>query len=251
MFGSADIGRRVWGLCLTYEWGHKFVRRVQQRMRRGNAVNVKSVLQNTVLCCFATGIVCTPFRSALADGTAAHDFDPLDVLIPIIATSADDPWRNRSLWERYAPYCPEATIGGIDVPKYPSKPSAGNECNDGDMTLFNGLLCASGDDRGCDGVKRAQSPDGRFWRSPRRALTNNGGLGDSDDSKSFSPDMSLGVLLYVAKTGDTHALSTWLKWIEEHRPCIARQEDVNWIAAHCYCYNDLYTPYSHKLRFFT
>jgi hypothetical protein len=41
-------------------------------------------------------------------------------------------------------------------------------CNDGDMALFNGLLCAVGESKGCDGVQNAQdrAPGGQWWRSP-------------------------------------------------------------------------------------
>ncbi|MGA1842795.1 MAG: FG-GAP repeat domain-containing protein, partial [bacterium] len=150
------------------------------------------------------------------------------VWIFICSTATADVWTIKSLWEQEACYCPATVINNVLVEPYPSKPlkKCNYDCDDGDMTLFNGLLCASGDERGCDGVRRAQSPDGRFWRSPIRALNNNGGMGDSDDSKSFSPDMSLGVLLYVAKTGDTCALSRWLNWIENNRPCLLRYGDT-------------------------
>src|SRR4051794_20855639 len=54
--------------------------------------------------------------------------------------------------------------------RFPSKWTSNDpsSCDDGDMTLFNGLLCAAGDRRGCDGVSNAQDAGGRFWRSPRR-----------------------------------------------------------------------------------
>src|SRR5712664_1853578 len=53
---------------------------------------------------------------------------------------------------------------------FPSKYSASDpdHCDDGDMTLFNGMLCSSDDARGCDAVRGAQGSDGRWWRSPRR-----------------------------------------------------------------------------------
>ncbi len=87
-----------------------------------------------------------------------------------------------------------------------------DECEDGDMTMFNGLLCASGDAEGCDAVKRAQGPDGRWWRSPRH-------IGDNSDQISFSEDQSFGVFLYLAETKDRDAFYRWLDWISKHRPC--------------------------------
>jgi hypothetical protein len=107
--------------------------------------------------------------------------------------------QRRADWESVAPTCAGA----------PSK----DGCDDGDMTLFNGLLCGSGETRGCDAVRAAQGPDGRFWRSPRR---NPGNLGQPN---SFSRDMTLGVLVYLATTHDTGAAQRWLSWIDRNRPC--------------------------------
>lgn len=108
----------------------------------------------------------------------------------------------RAAYEYYAPYC-----GG-----YPSKES----CIDGDMALFSGLLCMSGDQRGCIGVRDSQGPDGRWWRSPRRIGNNLG------KPNSFSRDMSLGVLAYLLHTKDKGAADRWMNWIERNRPCWVR-----------------------------
>ncbi len=93
--------------------------------------------------------------------------------------------------------------------QYPSK----EDCDDGDATLFNGLLCASGEKIGCDAVAAAQGPDGRWWRSPRRVGDNAG------SANSFSRDMSLGVLLYLQTTKDVARAQSWMKWINDNRPC--------------------------------
>lgn len=106
----------------------------------------------------------------------------------------------RDHWETMAPMCAG----------YPSK----EHCDDGDMALFGGLLCASGDARGCDLVRNSQGADGRWWRSPRR---NPGNVGRAN---SFSRDMSLGVFLYLATTRDREAARKWLHWIENNRPCL-------------------------------
>ena len=114
----------------------------------------------------------------------------------------------KSFWEDFAFYCEG---------DFPSKRHGDGTCDDGDATLFNGLLCAAGDERGCDGVRDAQDSDGRWWRSPRRRR----GEGRKAHN-SFSRDMSMGVLLYLAATEDRTAAEKWLRWIEKNRPCSVR-----------------------------
>src|SRR4051812_26493414 len=64
-----------------------------------------------------------------------------------------------------------------DAGDFPSKGADGPDaCDDGDMTLFNGLLCLAGVEEvdrdgkkqfiGCDAVRKSQGSDGRWWRSP-------------------------------------------------------------------------------------
>jgi len=108
----------------------------------------------------------------------------------------------REFWRSYGALCTDA--GG-----FPSK----DHCDDGDMTLFNGLLCASGESKGCDAVARSQGGDGRWWRSPARVGGNRG------QKNSFSRDMTMGVLLYLAQTRDVDAALDWLGWIETNRAC--------------------------------
>ncbi|MBS0165376.1 MAG: hypothetical protein JSR29_04785 [Nitrospira sp.] len=90
----------------------------------------------------------------------------------------------------------------------------GNE-DDGDTNLFAGLLCAVGEPLGCETVKRAQDPmSGRWFRSPRRAQTNNLGR-----KNSFSPDMALGSQLYISTTSEVASLKQWLNWLDTSRAC--------------------------------
>lgn len=112
------------------------------------------------------------------------------------------------LWRDNAPLCE-------------SSPSSAN-CHDGDMTLFNGLLCASGESLGCDSVKKAQDASGRWHRSPRIAADPN-----LREKNTFSWDMVLGVQLYVATTKDVEALNRWLAWVEEHRPCLVESPHLD------------------------
>jgi hypothetical protein len=82
-------------------------------------------------------------------------------------------------------------------------------CDDGDMTYFNSLLCAAGDNRGGRGVEIAQGEDGRWWRSKRL-------IGQSDSGgASFSTEQGLGVYNYLVKTGTAkkEAFTDWLDWI--------------------------------------
>lgn len=110
-----------------------------------------------------------------------------------------------------------------------------DDCQDADSTLFNGLLCASGDSHACEAVRRSVTfvdgnpEDIRFWRSPRRAQNSNYHLeGDAkhpyieDDGaeKTFSRDQDLGVLLYAVTTRDAALLEGWFNRIANYRHCI-------------------------------
>lgn len=113
-------------------------------------------------------------------------------------------------WRLKAPTC-TAPDGFV----FPSKMHATGECDDGDMTLFAGLLCAAGEAIGCETVKRAYDSSGKWFRSPRRAQSNN--LGQPN---SFSPDMALGAQLYLAVTKDKDGGNKWLAWMNRVRPCL-------------------------------
>jgi hypothetical protein len=127
---------------------------------------------------------------------------------------ADDLKDRMAYWESQAFQCPDA------AQPFPSKervPDADpTRCDDGDMTLFNGLLCAAGDIRGCNGVRLSQDSNGRWWRSPRRI-----GFEAPKYDVSFSPDMVLGVLHYSLHSLDNVGFKKWLKWIDNARPCLA------------------------------
>jgi hypothetical protein len=133
-----------------------------------------------------------------------------------------------TLKERMAFWIKEAPLCGSE----PTKQGDNKEpCNDGDMTLFSGLLCAAGvksaDGRliGCDSVARAIDADGRWFRSPRRKVDSSI---DADEHKrgvaSFSPDMAMGVQLYLVSAKDTASAGRWINWLDAHRPCWAGNE---------------------------
>jgi hypothetical protein len=127
------------------------------------------------------------------------------------ADELDD--RYTGLWRPSSFLC-EATPGGV---KFPSRPTgvAAQPCDDGDMTLFNGLLCAAGEPLGCLGVKEALDRNsGQWYRSPRIRLN-----GNDRGGASFSPDMAMGVQLYLVKTKDIDSGWRWFMWLHEHVPC--------------------------------
>lgn len=130
---------------------------------------------------------------------------------------ADELSNRVAFWEKHAFYCEDFPRG----PKHPSEApeETGQICKDGDMTLFNGLMCAAGDSRGCNAVQAAQNDDGRWFRSPRRRLTDNDGK-----PNSFSPDMALGAQLYLVRNRDKGAAERWLNWIDRNRPCLIGDE---------------------------
>jgi hypothetical protein len=134
--------------------------------------------------------------------------------------SADELGEHRQFWEQSAFLCAAPGMFTPAPTPFPSKIGPGSAspqlCDDGDMTLFNGLLCAAGDQRGCAAVKASQDRDGRFWRSPRRL-----GMDSSNGSDvSFSEDQALGVMLYLLQSNDASAFDNWAIWVASHRPCL-------------------------------
>lgn len=116
-------------------------------------------------------------------------------------------------WQARAALCP-APPG---LSSFPTKPTGRTEqpCDDGDMTLFNGLLCAAGEARGCAAVADAQDPQtGEWFRSPRIRVH-----GNDRGGSSFSPDMALGVQLYLVTTKDVERARKWLVWLHDLVPC--------------------------------
>lgn len=109
----------------------------------------------------------------------------------------------------------------------PDRPS----CGDGDMTLFNALLCYANVQEGCAAVPDAQNTiTGQWHRSPRlRAYPR------LRKSNSFSPDQALGVLLWAASNPSSNKnerLSWWLEWVLRNRRC-ASEGCENKVARFC------------------
>lgn len=156
---------------------------------------------------------------------------PLLPIWPItnIGSAIDDDtltmWRNKGdrcagARNAYTPFPSKGTRKDMLPEAFP-----GASCDDGDQTLFNGLLCASGIEDGCVAVAQAQAESGRWYRSPHRKwLWSNFCFKAGTDEKSkdfrdlcangFSPDMSLGVMLYAVKKKDANAYRRWLHWLD-------------------------------------
>lgn len=121
------------------------------------------------------------------------------------------PQENIAWWQQIAPKCND---------EFPSKVHGDGRCDDGDATLFNGLLCATGFEESCEAVAKAQDNQGRWWRSPRqRDLPRK--------RNSFSRDQTMGVLLYLTQTKNTTAAEKWTTWMGENRKCFLKSPFSN------------------------
>lgn len=85
--------------------------------------------------------------------------------------------------------------------------SKGN-CDQGDIMLFAGLLCLSGENIGCDTAGASIDAEGKVWRSPK-------GLG-RDTPNSSSRDMFLGALAYIVGTKDVAKLELMTSYIQKN-----------------------------------
>ncbi len=101
----------------------------------------------------------------------------------------------RALIKTWAALCPDGT-------------QSHGECPFGDMTIFSGMGCLAGDKDRCEDVRKAQGPDGRWWRSP--------GLVDIEKPDSFSRDQARGALAYLVATKDVEAAKRWQAYIESN-----------------------------------
>jgi hypothetical protein len=150
--------------------------------------------------------------------------------VPALAQFDQELARRDVIWNQAAPKC---SVGNA---VYPTKESDTKEqpCDDGDMTLFSGLLCAAGDDRGCNAVKNAIDENSGLWhRSPRIRLLGKNDRGNADSS----PDMAIGIQHYLVATGDTYRAELWLKWINEHYYCLPTNS-ICWLKFPKFCPTD-------------
>lgn len=119
-------------------------------------------------------------------------------------------------------------INGI---KLPTGRHADGSIEDGDMAIFGGLLCRSGEKAGCDLLRAVRTPDGRFWRSPRRVNEP-----DTKDHASFSGDQLKGVLHYLTTERDAKALEDFLGYLRS-KPTVVPDAAVRLETGYSTCPN--------------
>jgi hypothetical protein len=117
----------------------------------------------------------------------------------------------------------DRAVGADQVDSIDDDPDA--FCHDDDQNLFNGLLCAAGDNRGCDAVAAAQDSDGHWARSPHRKWVEQvrcpvylplkkTRLYHDRCARGFSPDANLGTLLYVVAKHKVAEYQNWVTWLD-------------------------------------
>jgi hypothetical protein len=167
---------------------------------------------------------------------------PLQNVGDPIPSATIESWRSKPIAETCASlrgkYAEFPSKHNRPVPKpndatYPEyRLNPGDICDDGDMTLFNGLLCASGEEIGCRAVAASQADSGRWYRSPHRLwewsarcpvfkADSKDSLQaqkfDDDCSGSFSHDMAMGVMLFVLhERQNIPRYRKWLGWLAQN-----------------------------------
>ncbi|TIX16344.1 MAG: hypothetical protein E5V46_02955 [Mesorhizobium sp.] len=123
-------------------------------------------------------------------------------------------------WEGKVFYCDDPRVPAVHFPSKEPENRAREFCDDGDAIIENALLCYVGDQRGCETVKTSQSANGRWWRSPRKAILQPGEpLLLEKGETTFSNDHALGVMLYLSITQDRNAFNRWIQWINSNDRC--------------------------------
>lgn len=82
----------------------------------------------------------------------------------------------------------------------------------GDSNLFNGFLCASGNEKACDSVKRSQGSDGRWWRAPN--MVGYEDHPENANSDTFSKDAFYGTLHYILHKNDQEAMNRLVEYMD-------------------------------------
>lgn len=124
-------------------------------------------------------------------------------------------------------------------PAFPSKIEGPTRlCDDGDMNLFNGLICSVGIDEGCEAVRLSQSRvDGSWWRAPSKIDRPDPCTIVGKCQTTFNSDQALGVYLYVEQTGDAEAFQRWLTWISRNPICNTASGACGWPGQARFCSN--------------
>lgn len=115
----------------------------------------------------------------------------------------------------WARVCPDGSMTNSD------------ECPFGDMTIFAGLACLSGEEQRCEDVRKAQGKSGEWFRAPGRV-----DIPREDGGPDFSRDQSMGVQAYLIATKDTAAANLWMDFIERNNWRLCQRSEEGWNA--CY-----------------
>ena len=107
----------------------------------------------------------------------------------------------------------------------------GRPGDNGDMVLFNGLLCSVDVKEACEYVKASQfikeghPHTGRFFRSPQARKQYE--ASNVEPNNAFSRDMMLGVLLYLAHTKDVKTLQSFGSFLQRSKGQLCFKADDN------------------------
>jgi hypothetical protein len=129
-------------------------------------------------------------------------------------SGSEGPLDRNSAQQKLQAFVAEATtnhqheVNGI---RYPTGRFPNGQIEDGDMGIFGGLLCRSGAEEGCQLIRDANTPEGRFWRSPGRK-----GESDTKEHSSFSGDQLKGVLHYFTTKNDKDRLGNFLQYLRSN-----------------------------------
>ena len=146
-----------------------------------------------------------PPRNAVLENTALHSND-LNLRVALWRRYAPLCTLQKTIWEQPAPNNPDLFPAKDDGP---TPTPASEPCDDGDMTLFNGMLCAAGEVQGCTAVRNSEGDSHQWWRSP--AIRAKGQ--DSADQPNLNSDQVLGLLLYVLQQDRRDDYRKWLEWV--------------------------------------
>jgi hypothetical protein len=174
---------------------------------------------------------------------ASTDAMPEPVVDDATASRSENLAARVTMWRRYAELCTFQKLiwqgpGSPSPDFFPTKDDSGTPanpqaCDDGDMGLFNGMLCAAGEPQGCLAIKNAQSSTGQWWRSPALKVRNS----DDPDSPNINSDQLLGLLLYVLQENDRDAFRKWLEWVQTTGPsyklCSLRTDNCDFKPVDC------------------
>jgi hypothetical protein len=89
----------------------------------------------------------------------------------------------------------------------------------GDSMLWAGLMAAVGNRAAAEGIRKCQSADGRIWRCIDRV--------NNQPQNSFSRDMSLGFILYFAKTKDHEMADKWVSYLKANKALFPASESTD------------------------